>query len=100
MSCQAAPATTALVAEVWPRLFARDVKKSRLDARQAWAHDRGGAIPDPWSATVAASADAFDATVAALGLLGVTEIPELAEPMARQEGWILGVPLLPSSHAE
>ena len=89
-----------MVAEVWPRLFALAVKKSRLDARQEWVHDHGAAVPDRWSATVAASADAFDATVAALGLLGMTDIPEVADPVAHQEGWILGVPLIPSSHAE
>jgi hypothetical protein len=89
-----------LVAEVWPRLFAPAVKKSRLDARQAWVHDHGGAIPDAWSAAVAASADAFDATVAALGLLAVTDVPDAPDRTVKQEGWILGVPLLPSSHAE
>jgi hypothetical protein len=88
------------VAEVWPRLFAPAVKKSRLDARQAWVHDLGGAIPDAWSATVAASPDAFDATVAALGLLAVTHVPDVPDRRVKQEGWILGVPLLPSSHAE
>jgi hypothetical protein len=89
-----------LVAEVWPRLFAPAVKKSRLDARQAWAHDHRGVIPDRWSAPIAASADAFDAAVAALGLLAVTDVPPAPDPVAQQEGWILGVPLVPSSHAE
>jgi hypothetical protein len=89
-----------LVAEVWPRRFAPAVKKSRSDARQAWVHDRRGVVPDDWSAAIATSPDAFDAAAAALGLLAVTDIPPAPDAVTQQEGWILGVPLVPSSDAE
>ena len=94
------PLRSPVVAEVWPRLFAPGIKKSRADARQVWLHGHRAAIPDRFHAAIAGSPDAFDATIAALGLLALADAPRPRNPAVQREGWILGVPLLPSSHAE
>ncbi|HSS10720.1 MAG TPA: hypothetical protein VLL25_12595 [Acidimicrobiales bacterium] len=87
-----------LIGEVWPRLFAAEVKKSRADDRKKWLHAHRAAIPALFEAAIVASPDAFDATVAALGLADLIEAPQPVDPVVKQEGWIWGVPLLPSTH--
>ncbi|WP_164479143.1 DUF429 domain-containing protein [Nakamurella antarctica] len=104
-----APATgQPLVAEVWPRLAARDVVKSDPAARLRWVDSAlhkpnaaaGSVIPNPdHRALILASDDAFDAVAAALWLDSLPAVanhsvwPRLAElPAAAQlEGWVLGV---------
>jgi hypothetical protein len=81
-----------VVAEVWPRLFAPTVVKSRRPEREAWLATLPG-VPAALRSLAEASDDAFDAVVAALGMSRSTALASGgADPIARLEGWIWGVP--------
>ncbi len=80
-----------VVAEVWPRLFAPTVVKSRRPARAAWLAMLPG-LSAPLRERAEASADAFDAVVAAIGLSGTSPPSGVPDPIAQLEGWIWGVP--------
>lgn len=91
------PATGApVVAEVYPRMHTGPVVKSRFLAREA----RWGELVGGWGMTVGAglvaralgSEDAFDAAVTALSLARAGPVPPPpTDPLARREGWILGL---------
>jgi len=87
------------VVEVWPRLAAPTVVKSRPEARRAWciAHS---ALLGPGVADLAgASDDAFDAVAAvvALASLGRSALAPVRDRTVWREGWIAGVPLPPDN---
>ena len=84
-----------LILEVWPRHhYGGPLVKSSAAARAATA---GRLLPARWRAAAAASEDAFDAAVTAVGLAAL--VPEIlrnplpAHPLAPLEGWIWGVPV-------
>lgn len=75
-----------LVVEVWPRHFTGPVVKRRGDERLRYVSERG--LP----AEAAASEDAFDAVMAALGMWEEREqlaaLPALTDAVSRREGRI------------
>jgi hypothetical protein len=89
------PPRLPLVLEVWPRLYIGRMVKSRAESRQRWLADRRSSVPAPLRRQAEASADAFDATAAALGLAASVEtsagLPAVGDPVARLEGWIWGI---------
>jgi hypothetical protein len=80
------PPRLPVVVEVWPRQFTGPVVKRRADSRLGLVTERG--LP----AEAAASEDAFDAVMTALGMWGEREhlatLPTLADPVSRREGRI------------
>jgi hypothetical protein len=89
------PPRLPLVLEVWPRLYLDRLVKSHPEARQRWLADRRSSVPAPLRRRAEASADAFDATAAALGLAASVEtgpgLPAVRDPVVRLEGWIWGI---------
>jgi hypothetical protein len=91
------PPVPPVLLEVWPRHhYAAPLIKSDSVARAAAT----STLPEPWRAQAAASEDAFDAAVTAVGLAARTaEVPAAvapADPVVGYEGWIWGVPPLSS----
>ncbi len=106
------PPARPLVLEVWPRLAMGSLVKSRAVNRRAWLEAAGAAgaipagpcggvrparpaIPARLLEVAIASADAFDATAAALALACRfhRDPPACTDPTVVREGWIWGVPL-------
>lgn len=83
--------------EVFPRLHAGPVVKSRAWARAAALAGRPG-LSAHWRTVAGSSEDAFDATVAVLALAdGASSVgtPLVGAPReATREGWIWGVPVV------
>lgn len=82
------------VAEVWPRLAAPTVIKSRASARHAWLEQHAALLAPGVAALAGASDDAFDAVAAVIGLAsrGRAVLVCVQDPVVRREGWIAGVP--------
>jgi hypothetical protein len=80
--------------ECWPRLAAPHVVKSRSDARAAHvATIDPSVLPEPWRTLAINNEHAFDAVVAALGLIHEQTTPFVTDPEIRREGWVIGVAL-------
>jgi hypothetical protein len=82
------------VAEVWPRLAAPSVIKTRAPARHAWLEQHAALLGPGVAVLAGASDDAFDAVAAVIGLAGVGRavLASAPNPGIRREGWIAGVP--------
>lgn len=91
------PPRLPLVLEVWPRLHIGSLVKSRSTDRREWLAARPSSVPRPLRRQAEQSADAFDATAAALGLAAdlaaVCRLSPVDDPVVRLEGWIWGVPM-------
>jgi hypothetical protein len=80
--------------ECWPRLAAQHVVKSRAAARAAHvATIHPSVLPEPWRTLAIESEHAFDAVIAALGLVRDHATPAVIDPDIRREGWVVGVAL-------
>ena len=92
--CQAGGYRPAVV-EVWPRLAAPSVIKSRAPERRTWLDERARLLGPGVAELAGASDDAFDAVAAviALAAVGRAVLADVEDHVARREGWIAGVAL-------
>ena len=77
-----------VVAEVFPRVFARKVVKTDPSERAAHLAAIHPDLDPAWLGAASASDDAFDATLVALGLAAGSPPPLPTDPLAAVEGWI------------